>query len=346
MTLYFCTYFDVNYLSRGLALHRSLSEVCGDFELFVLCMDSAAYDSLKELRLPRITPIMLDALEEADPDLLHSKNNRSKIEYYFTCTPALPRYIMNRRNEVDLITYLDADLFFFSDPAPLFDELGNGSVAIVGHRFPASLRDREQYGIYNVGWLSFRRDDAGLECLEWWRARCIEWCYDRVEGNRFADQKYLDDWPERFRNVVVLKHAGANLAPWNLGNHSVTAKAHKVTVDGSPLVFFHFHGLKQVGRWLYDPGWKEYGISPSEVLRSRIYLPYIRVLRDIARMLNSNRQSLPRGVRSSVGTASAKGLRDLRLRLRKARKDAVEIAEGALIVCIFSSPNSIATDSK
>ena len=144
MTRHFCTYFDVNYLSRGLALHRSLSDVCSDFELFVLCMDNGAYDLLRELALPGVTPIMLDSLEEADPDLLEARSNRSIIEYYFTCTPALPLYIMSIRHDVDLVTYVDADLFFFSDPAPIFEELGKGSVASLGHRFPASLRDSEQ----------------------------------------------------------------------------------------------------------------------------------------------------------------------------------------------------------
>ena len=45
---------------------------------------------------------------------------------------------------------LDADLFFFSDPAPLFEEMGASSVAIIPHRFPAANAPRfERYGIFN-----------------------------------------------------------------------------------------------------------------------------------------------------------------------------------------------------
>jgi hypothetical protein len=309
-------------------------------------MDDVAFSSLRELALPSLNPIPLSELERSDPSLLEAKRNRSRIEYYFTCTPVLPLYVMNQRNDADLITYVDADLFFFADPQPLFDELGDGSVAIVPHRFPPTLRDREQYGIYNVGWLTFRRDQAGLECLTWWRDRCLEWCYDRVEENRFADQKYLDDWPMRFPNVVVLQNPGANLAPWNISKHSIDSTGRRITVDSRPLIFFHFHGLKQIGKWLYDPGWKEYGVKPSKFLRAFIYLPYIRALRQMTRVIASRLEdSLPSGIRLSTETDRPNGgLRRLRSRVRDARNKTREIARGELILCFVANEPAVIAD--
>src|SRR5712691_2882118 len=218
---HFCTYFDHRYLPRGLALYRSLKQHCRSFQLWVLCMDRECYDVLSQLDLPDIQLIALEDFEKDDQELLGAKQNRTLIEYYFTCTPSLPLFILNNCPEVGIITYLDADFFFFADPAPVFDEIADHSIAIIGHRFPAQLRHREQYGIYNVGWLSFRRDEQAFSCLVWWRERCIEWCYDRCEDGRFADQKYLDDWPTRFQGVVVLNHQGVNLAPWNLANYKI-----------------------------------------------------------------------------------------------------------------------------
>lgn len=276
---YFCTYFDQNYLPRGLALYRSLQEHCPAFKLWILCMDDTAYEILKKLDLPGVHPIALEEFERNDGGLLSAKQNRTRIEYYFTCTPSLPLYILNNWPEVDLITYLDADLYFFASPTPLFEELGDGSIAIIGHRYPPHLHHREKYGIYNVGWLSFRRDENALGCLKWWRERCIEWCYDREEDGRFADQKYLDDWPVRFKNVTVLKHKGANLALWNLPNyHLQFLKINKILVDDQPLIFFHFHGLIQIHRWLYNPRWAENEIKPTATLRRKIYAPYIKLL--------------------------------------------------------------------
>jgi hypothetical protein len=285
--LYFCTYLDSNYLSRGLALYYSLSRYSPPFRLWVLCFDDLAYKVLRKLALPEVVPLRLSEFEEGDSELLQAKNNRSKIEYYFTCTPSLLLYILRNYPEVDIITYLDADLFFFSDPTPIYQEFGEKSILIVGHRFPPHLKKLEIHGIYNVGLLSFRRDSEGLRCLNWWRHKCLEWCYDRVESNRFADQKYLDDWPTRFSQVVVLQHKGANLAPWNMANYCIWLKNNQVMVDEFPLIFFHFHNLRTLSRWIVDPGLSEYSVPMSKVVKNNIFLPYIRKLKSVRTQLHS-----------------------------------------------------------
>jgi len=299
---YFCTYFDKNYLPRGLALYHSLREHCHESTLWVLCMDHTSFEILEKLDLPGLCPISLEEFELNDEQLLGTKQNRSTIEYYFTCTPSLPLYILNHWLDVGLITYLDADLFFFDSPLPIFDEIGNKSIAIIGHRFSPHLRDLESYGIYNVGWLSFRRDSNAFDCLKWWRQQCIAWCYDREENGQFADQKYLDDWPNRFSEVVVLKHKGANLAPWNIGNYKMRSlHLNAVMVDEQPLIFFHFHGLKKISDWFYNPSWGEYDINPSKVLRKKIYAPYLQSLSDANRqILATHHTTLDYNVRSSL----------------------------------------------
>jgi hypothetical protein len=279
----FCTYFDCRYLVRGLALYQSLKQHCSPFQLWVLCMDSNSYEVLSELRLPNVHLIALEEFEKGDERLLEAKKTRSLIEYYFTCSPSLPLYVLNNCPEVNLITYLDADLFFFADPSPLYNEIAHHSISIIGHRFPPNLRDQEIYGRYNVGFLSFRRDEQGLACLHWWRDRCLEWCYDRAEDGRFADQKYLDAWPTLFSRTVVLDHKGANLAPWNLSNYTVSRKRGKIWVDEQPLIFFHFHGSKSPEEWFDDPSWAFYQVKPSKVVGRHIYEPYVRTMAALAR---------------------------------------------------------------
>jgi len=262
-------------------------------------MDEACYNILLQLRLPDIHLISLEAFESDDMELLNSKQNRSLLEYYFTCTPSLPLFILDRNPAVDVITYLDADLFFFQDPQPIYAEMGDSSIAIIEHRFPPHLADRIQYGIYNVGWLSFRRDNSALTCLHWWRERCLEYCHDVAQDGRFADQKYLDDWPKLFQKVVVLQHKGANLAPWNLANYHLQTHDHHLWVDEQLLIFFHFHGLRRIADWLYDPNLSGYGVKLSKVVRHSIFEPYLQAMLLVSKQLECAVKvtSLPRGAK-------------------------------------------------
>src|SRR5438045_9008166 len=136
---YFCTYFDHHYSARGLALYRWRKRHCPEFKLWILCLDEPSHSELTRLNLPEVSLLTLDELERGDPALLGAKENRSRIEYYFTCTPSFPLFILRADPKVDLITYLDADLFFFSSVEPLFHERAVQYVAIFTDLFIQSL---------------------------------------------------------------------------------------------------------------------------------------------------------------------------------------------------------------
>ena len=314
MTRFYCTYFDQNYLVRGLTLYRSLARVDGPFVLWVLCLDDVTFDALDRLGCSDLRPIRLAELEEADPELRAVKPSRSPIEYYFTLSPALPLYVLSRYPDVDLITYVDSDLLFYSSPEPIFGELGSDSVLVIGHRFPGHLRHLEVHGVYNVGFLSFRNDDRGRACLARWREQCLDWCYDRVENGKFADQKYLDRWPDQ-PGVHVLQHKGAGLAPWNWMRFDVSLSGESGTVDGQPLIFFHFHGLKIVNRWFFQPSETGYDPMPRS-LRRALYGGY---LRELSRTESWIRARLPDAdiVRSTSARYAPHTFRDFLFWLRR-----------------------------
>lgn len=259
---HFATLFDRHFLLQGLCLHASLVEHGAPFRLWVLCLDQEVEDALRQFDLPHVELIPLaDAETEG---LRRVKAERSIAEYCWTLTPFLPGFVFDRAPDLNRITYIDADLFFFGTPRLLFDEFdaSRKHVLITDHAFAPEYRDRVRFGRFCVQFMTFRHTPEGLRVLHWWRDRCLEWCYARDEDGKFGDQKYLDDWPERFTSEVhVLAQTEKTLAPWNV---EFVERTHGRVAP----VFYHFHALRhyrpdmvrlfagyRIGKrnlWLYD----------------------------------------------------------------------------------------------
>ena len=254
-----CTLFDVTYLARGLALYRSLERVSAPFRLHVFCMDAPAKALLDRMQLPHMVTIGIDELERFDPQLLAIKAARTVAEYCWTATPAVCLFVLDRHPDIERITYLDADLLFSGDPSVLFEECPAASVLIVPARYPPGREEwQAQFGTYAVQFNAFRNDARGLLALRWWRDRCLEGCSSLSAEYWFGDQKYLDDWTERFEGVHAVRHVGAGVGPWNAPQYRFTRAGNRVLVDGEPLIFYHHQSLEmcvltRTARWIGVP---------------------------------------------------------------------------------------------
>lgn len=274
----FCTLFDKNYLSRGLALHRSIAKHCPKFCLWILCMDDIAYKLLRKMSLKNVVLIHLADFE--DDKLREIKKNRTMAEYCWSLSPILPLYIFNKKPDVDSICYLDSDIYFFSSPKPIYKEMGEGSILLIKHNYEKQMSYIEnRAGIYNVTMVIFRNDRNAREALEWWKDRCMEWCYNRYENGKFGDQMYLNDWTERFKGVHILKHKGADVAPWNLNRYQLSKKRNRIFIDDYELIFYHFHSLKIHDRDKYHLCSYTYNIKKNA--REWIYKPYVDDLKSV-----------------------------------------------------------------
>lgn len=257
----FCTLFDSYYLTRGVALYESLLNTCPDFHLYIYAFDDLSYQILTNLNLEHATIVSLREFE--DDALLKVKPTRSVGEYCWTCTPSVIKHAIENY-QLPSCTYLDADIYFFNNPASLFEELSDESILITEHRYTPEYDQSKNSGIYCVQFTMFKNDEQGVVALDWWRNACIEWCFNRVEDGKFGDQKYLDDWPYRFKGVHVLQHLGGGVAPWNVQQYNLNDPQFKV-------VFYHFHGLKFIQNEMVNLG--KYKYTPDVL--SRVYAPYI-----------------------------------------------------------------------
>lgn len=279
--LNFSTLFDSFYLSRGVAMSQSLEQHCKDYHLYIFAFDDIAFDILKKLNLNNVTVISLNEFETRE--LLEVKKNRTKAEYCWTCTPSTISYVLNHYN-VDSCTYLDADLFFFSDPAVLVQEMldHNKSVLITEHGFSplARLYEEKRAGRFCVQFVTFLNQKDSLEVLEKWRLQCIDWCYARYEDGKFGDQKYLNEWPITYDNVHILEHQGGGVAPWNIQKFSFHKDGdailgkQKDSLKQFQVVFYHYQYVKLMKNDVVDIGW--YPISRN--VKSIFYQPYLDII--------------------------------------------------------------------
>ncbi|MBK7632174.1 MAG: glycosyl transferase [Ignavibacteriales bacterium] len=276
----FCTLFDSNYLSRGIACYRSLEKKCDDFHLYIFAFDDRAYKILKKLNFKKVTIISLKEFE--DEELLNVKPTRSIAEYCWTSTSSTILYVLENY-KVDNCTYIDSDIYFYSSPKTIFDEMGDKSILLTEHRYSPKYNKELKAGKYCVQFVTFKNDDLALKALKWWRERCIEWCYNRFEDGKFGDQLYLDDWTERFEGVHVMGHLGGGLAAWNIQQYSFE----KLNGDliGTEIksgkkfstVFYHFHYLRFFNNDQIELGRRTLNKNILDIF----YKPYIENLEEI-----------------------------------------------------------------
>jgi hypothetical protein len=286
----FCTLFDTNYFSRGLALYYSLESHCQNFHIYIFAFNQKAFATLKKLNLSKATLIPLSEFE--DEELLSIKPSRSNAEYCWTCTSSTILYVLEKY-QVESCTYLDADLLFYSSPVPIFEEMGNKSILITEHRYSPQYNKQLKAGKYCVQFVTFRNNVEGLTALRWWRERCIEWCYARYENGKFGDQLYLEDWTERFRGVHVLQHLGGGIAAWNVQQYSFKKINDKVigteiaSGRNFDAIFYHFHYLK-----FYDDNRIELGRRTlTENILNIFYKPYVEELERLKKQISKDDSS-------------------------------------------------------
>lgn len=285
----FCTLFNSGYIDKGLVMFDSLRNVSDNFKLYIVAFDDTCYTILKEISDEHLIPISLNEFE--DERLLNAKTNRTEQEYCWTCSCHAIKYVLEKYHE-DVCTYIDADMFFYSDPQVLFNEIeaNQCDVSIIEHRLVDCMENSRVLklsGRFCVEFNTFYATENGMRILEWWCDRCIELCTATPDGIHFGDQKYLDDWEERFDGVHVLQHLGAGVAPWNIARYKFGGVEdekiylyHKQSKKLVPLVFYHFQAMKYLENGMVDIGVNMYPGYAEPELCDILYQPYLSMVEE------------------------------------------------------------------
>lgn len=276
----FCTMVSEEYLLKGITFYNSLKKRCENFHLWICCMDEESFEILSQLNLVNATVIPRKDIETFAYRKI--RPTRTLQEYCWALKPQLCLSMLETYKEIDRLIYCDADLYFFSNPKPIFEEWGNSSMFMCSQRADPKLGAR--YGYYQAGLLGFRQGEKARDILNWWKNKCLEWCFDVNDElwNRWGDQKYLEHLPHLFEDVKIVRNIGVNAAPWNLVMNSLYT-VHQIDnttlLDDHELVVFHFGSLKVINKEEFDL-WKleELHFTPEVV--NFIYSPYIKALQE------------------------------------------------------------------
>ena len=107
----FVACFDINYNVQALALIESIEKNVKDYQFFIFCMDERSFKIIDNLKNKKIKVFLFEDFE--DSLLKKLKKQRKANEYFWTITPRLPLIIFDNFDQIDQVTYIDTDIFFF-----------------------------------------------------------------------------------------------------------------------------------------------------------------------------------------------------------------------------------------
>lgn len=223
----------------------SLKRYLPNSKIIVLCIDEESKNRLDKLKLKNVHAKFINDI--LDKKILSLKEDRTLAEFCWTLTPIALEIGLNL-SEDGKITYLDADLYFFKSPHVLLEKIRSShkSITITPHDFSSHLKDLIIFGKFCVQWITIYDNKIGRECIKKYKKQCLEWCYAFIDNNRFGDQKYLDSWPEEYKDdILILEPKIGFGAPWNMSSNQISFDKNKgYLIKNCDLIFFHFHQFK------------------------------------------------------------------------------------------------------
>ena len=235
-----CTISTQSHVFKSKALLSSVRRY-SSADLFCLLTDS---DSVPASVCDE-TYHTLDVLSGSLAYEIKKKYRGNKLRW--SCKPLYISYLL--KHGYNSVIYVDNDIYFFSSPDFIVDELEHASVLLTPHYYSASPEKEQNWleanfrvGLYNAGFIGV--STGGLSAMEWWAACCLYNVKQSAWRGLFDDQKYLDLMPINFEGVKILKHKGCNVAGWNIEQCPRTQVNGQWVIDGKfPIVFIHFAAL-------------------------------------------------------------------------------------------------------
>lgn len=246
-----------NYIGVAQILEQSLKINNPDTDFFIFVADE--FDSSFEGQLRENIIISREKLDIAASIWTDMSFKYDLTEFCTAIKPSCYKYLLEN-TEYEKIIFLDPDIYIFSSFDPIFDMLETHSIVLTPHlsiirntyKGEISESGLMGTGVFNLGFCGIRRSLASLKMLDWWHGKLLDKCFIDQYSTYFTDQKWMDFMPCFFseNELLVARHLGMNLAPWNFyerqvvleGSNYLVKAREEADTDTVPVIFVHYSG--------------------------------------------------------------------------------------------------------
>jgi hypothetical protein len=274
----FVTVITRNYAHYAEVLLKSCRESHSDADRFAVFADSPPASWLAKDREFRV-------VEGESLGIANWK--RFAFQYTpFELSCALKPFAMSYLIEqgYDEVVYLDGDMRVYDRMSCVFDALSDQSIVLTPHLLKPlpndNLHPHESAflsaGTFNAGFLAVSGRSAGRDFLNWWKSMMLKHCIIDTSASLFVDQKFLNLVPGMFPEVHVLRHPGYNAGHWSMSRSDIALSMNSsslktsMTLDGEPLILFHFSGMAPSKPNAYLKYQKRFSLEQRPVLRQLV----------------------------------------------------------------------------
>lgn len=216
-------------------------------------------------------------------DLALSVSQIRNMSLYYDVTelatslkPSALKFLLNQGSQKAL--YLDPDIEVFSKLNEVSLELDKSPIVLTPHSIEPMPRDGLrpsesdilESGTFNLGFIGINNSSESIRFLDWWEERLkFDSIVDPLQM-LFTDQKWIDLVPSYFSHKVI-RHAGYNVAYWNLHERKLSDGEDGLLINEVPLRFFHFSGYRPEKPWIlskYVSNKPRVVLSENKILKS------------------------------------------------------------------------------
>lgn len=254
------TSFTGSYLPNARVLAHSVKAVHPEWDFFALFNDRTPPD-IKWEDEPFHEVVFADWLPINRP-WMRWAYDYSVVEFCTATKGAMSEFLFDVYG-YDAVVYLDPDVFVFSRFDKILDMMsrGTGDVFLTPHLTDPEDDDDSyaiwshemaalKHGTFNLGFFVIANRPLGRRYLRWWTERLLDHSHIDFEKGIFTDQKWCNLAPYMFDGITVLTDRVYNVATWNTKNRKIGQNNNDAwTVNGQPLIFYHFSGFGNNFEW-------------------------------------------------------------------------------------------------